>query len=243
MGAGEEVDGPLAALEEAVAGRRSVRAFRAEPLERRLVERILDLAARAPSGTNMQPWRVYVLAGEQLSRVSDALQREFLQEDQDGRTAEYKYYPDPFFEPYLARRRKVGLDLYGILGIQRGEAEKMRRQHARNFVFFGAPVGMIFTIDRRLEIGSWIDYGMFLENVMILARVHGLDTCVQAAFAPFHASIRRELGIPETEVVLCGLSLGYADAAAPENTLETERSPAREFATFLGWDDPGSQGA
>ncbi|MBM0207608.1 nitroreductase, partial [Micromonospora sp. STR1s_5] len=133
--------------------------------------------------------------------------------------------------------RKVGFDLYGLLGIKRGETEKMKRQHGRNLVFFGAPVGFVFTIDRRLEIGSWLDYGMFLENIMIAARAHGLETCVQAAFAPFHDTIRQHLRIPAREVVVCGMSLGYADPDAPENQLETERSPASDFASFLGWEE------
>ena len=111
----------------------------------------------------------------------------------------------------------------------------MQAQHARNLVFFDAPVGMIFTIDRRLEIGSWLDYGIFLGNVMTAARGHGLDTCAQAAFAPFHATIRRELGLAAEEVVVCGLSIGYEDTAAPENALRTERVPARDFASFRGW--------
>ena len=181
----------------------------------------------------MQPWRVHVLTGEPKERLSAALMRAHAEGAPHG--AEYKYYPDQFFEPYLARRRKVGWDLYGLLGIARGETARMQAQHARNLVFFDAPVGMIFTIDRRLEIGSWLDYGIFLGNVMTAARGHGLHTCAQAAFAPFHATIRRELGLAAEEVVVCGLSIGYEDTAAPENQLRTERVPAREFASFRGW--------
>ena len=166
----------------------------------------------------MQPWRVHVLTGEPKERLSAALVRAHAEGAPHG--AEYKYYPDGFFEPYLARRRKVGWDLYGLLGIARGETARMQAQHARNLVFFDAPVGMIFTIDRRLEIGSWLDYGIFLGNVMTAARGHGLDTCAQAAFAPFHATIRRELGLGAEEVVVCGLSIGYEDTAAPENAAQ-----------------------
>jgi nitroreductase len=119
-----------------------------------------------------------------------------------------------------------------LLGIEKGDTERMRQQHARNHIFFDAPVGMIFTIDRALEIGSWLDYGMFLENIMVAARGRGLDTCPQAAFAPFHKVIRAELGIPESEIVICGMSLGYGDPDAPENALVTERAPVGEFATF-----------
>ena len=224
------------AIEEAIAGRRSVRAFKPDPVPRDLVERILNVAARAPSGTNMQPWRTYVLAGEAKEALSAALLAEHTGPKSDYSAAEYRYYPDEFFEPYLGRRRKVGFGLYGLLGIGRGETEKMKAQHGRNLVFFDAPVGMIFTIDRRLEIGSWLDYGMFLENIAIAARAHGLETCMQAAFAPFHKAIRRHLPIPDNEVVVCGISLGYENLDAPENALRTERSPASEFATFLGWE-------
>ncbi|MBR0660159.1 nitroreductase family protein [Neoroseomonas oryzicola] len=222
---------PVAA---AITSRRSIRAFLPTPVPRETVERLLDIAARAPSGTNMQPWRGYALAGEPLRRLSEALVAEALAGTPVD--SEYRYYPDAFFEPYLARRRKVGWDMYGLLGIARGEAEKMKRQHAKNFDFFGAPVGIVFTIDRRLEIGSWLDYGIFLGNVMTAARGMGLDTCPQAAFAPHHRTIRAHLPIPENEVVVCGMALGHADPEAPVNTLVTDRVPARDFCAFLGWD-------
>lgn len=221
-------------VERAIATRRSVRAFLPDPVPRQFVERLLDLAARAPSGTNMQPWRAYVLTGDAKERLSQAVLAAH-SEKAGEHQAEYSYYPDPFFEPYLSRRRKIGWDLYGLLGIARGETERMHHQHGRNFLFFGAPVGLIFTIHRRLEIGSWLDYGMFLENLMIAARGHGLDSCAQAAFPRFHKTIRQHVPITEDEVVVCGMSLGYADPDAPENSLVTERRPAREFATFLGW--------
>ncbi len=222
----------VAAVEAAITSRRSIRAFLPTPVPRELVERLLDVAARAPSGTNMQPWKAYVLTGEPKRRLSEALVAEHMAGALEE--AEHPYYPPEFFEPYLSRRRKVGWDLYGLLGIKRGETERMRRQHARNFEFFGAPVGIIFTIDRRLAIGSWLDYGMFLQNLMVAARAHGLDTCPQAAFARRHRTIRKHLPIPDSETVVCGMSLGYADPDAPENTLITERAPAREFAIFLG---------
>src|SRR3546814_6254477 len=135
---------------------------------------------------------------------------------------EWAYYPKEFREPYLARRRKVGWDLYGLLGIARGESERMHAQHGRNLRFCGAPVGILFTIDRHLEIGSWLDYGMFIQNVMLLARSHGLETCPQAAFAAYHEVIRQQLGLDDETMVVCGLSLGYADWSAPENALRSE---------------------
>lgn len=217
---------------DAIASRRSVRAFLPDPVPRATVERILTAAARAPSGTNMQPWRVRVLTGGAKARLSKAVWDAAMTEPEQHKS-EYAYYPAQFTEPYQSRRRKVGWDLYGLLGIKKGDTEKMRLQHARNYLFFDAPVGMICTIDRVLEIGSWLDHGMFLENIMIAARGFGLHTCPQAAFAPFHKVIRRELGIPESEMVVCGMSLGYADPDRVENTLVTAREPVSAFARFI----------
>ena len=218
-------------VEEAIASRRSIRRFLPDPVTRETVTELLALASRAPSGTNVQPWRVTVIGGEAKAALSAAIL-----EAHDGAEKperEYNYYPLEFPEPYLSRRRKIGWDLYGLLGIKRGEKEKMHAQHGRNFEFFDAPVGMIFSIDRMLEIGSWLDFGMFLENIMIAARGKGLHTCPQAAFANYHRIIRERLGIPEDEVVICGMSLGYADHSAPENALVTEREPVESFATFI----------
>lgn len=217
-------------VEEAVGQRRSVRGYKPDPVPRETVERILQLAARAPSGTNMQPWKVHVLTGTAKERLSAAILEAF-----DGETehsSEWAYYPKRFRDPYLARRRKVGWDLYGLLGIEKGDHARMHTQHGRNYTFFDAPVGMIFTVDRDLEIGSWLDYGMFLQNVMVIARSHGLETCPQAAFAPYHAVIRSELALDDMEAVVCGLSLGYADWDRVENTLITERAPLEDFVTF-----------
>ncbi len=223
------------AVEHAIRSRRSIRAFAPKPVDPHLVARLLEVAARAPSGTNMQPWRVHVLTGAPRERLVAALLRAHDAAAAGARhVAERRYYPQTFFEPYLSRRRKVGWGLYGLLGIGKGDATRMHAQHARNFRFFDAPVGMIFTIDRRLEIGSWLDYGMFLQNLMIAARAHGLDTCPQAAFAAFHAVIRQEIaGIGDDDIVVCGMALGYADPQAPENGLQTERAAVADFATFL----------
>lgn len=232
----DRVQTATGAVEAALLGRRSVRAFRPDPIGAELVERLLDVAARAPSGTNMQPWRVYALAGEAKEALSEDLVRAHDEEPALGRVSEYDYYPDPFFEPYLSRRRKIGFALYGLLGIGRGDRARMHAQHGRNLIFFGAPVGLIFTIDRRLKVGSWLDYGMFLQGLMTAARAHGLETCPQVAFAPFHATIRKHVPITDEEVVVCGMALGYEDTTAIENTLRTERAPARDFTTFLGFD-------
>ena len=222
----------IATVDEAITSRRSVRAFLPDAIPESTIREILDVAAWAPSGTNMQPWRVYVTSGEIKERVSRAILDSGLRAEKAR--GEYKYYPDKFFEPYYARRRAVGYALYGHLGIGKRDVDQMRTQHDRNFVFFDAPVGMIFTIDRRLNQGSWVDYGMFLQNIMVAARARGLHTCPQAAFAPYHRQIRPVLGIPDEEIVVCGMALGYEDASKPENNLRTERVPLDEWAVFLG---------
>ena len=219
-------------VDEAITSRRSVRAYLPTPVDEDLIRDILAVAARAPSGTNMQPWKVYVVTGQTKERVSEAILNSGIRAEKAD-WDEYKYYPDHFFEPYLSRRRAVGFELYGLLGIGRRDVERMRAQHDRNFVFFDAPVGMIFTIDRRLELGSWIDHGMFLQSIMIAARGRGLHTCPQAAFAPYHRQIRPILQIPDEEMVVCGMALGYEDVSKPENQLRTEREPVEAFATFL----------
>jgi nitroreductase len=219
------------AIDEAISTRRSARAFLATPVPRATVEAILSVSSRAPSGTNTQPWKVHVLLGGALQRFTATLVDAYL-EHSDEVDYEWAYYPSPFPEPYLSRRRRVGWDLYGLLGIEKGQTERMRAQHARNFRFFDAPVGMIFTIDRALEVGSWLDYGMFLQNIMIAARGRGLHTCPQAAFAPYHRVIRAELGVPQAEMVVCGMALGHIDESAPENALATERAPLGEFVRF-----------
>lgn len=219
-------------VDEAINSRKSVRAFLPTPVDEQTIRDILEIAARAPSGTNMQPWKVYVVTGEKKQAVSDAILDSGIRAEKIA-WDEYKYYPDQFFEPYLSRRRAVGFALYSLLGIGRRETERMRAQHDRNFTFFDAPVGMIFTIDRRLNMGSWIDHGMFLQSIMIAARGRGLHTCPQAAFAPYHTQIRPVLGIPEEEIVVCGMALGFEDETKPENALRSERAPLDEFVSFV----------
>jgi nitroreductase len=221
--------------DEAILTRRSVRAFLPTPVPREAVEELLTLASRAPSGTNIQPWKVHVVAGEQRLALSRAIQAAIDRDGMDPYKREWNYYPQQWREPFLGRRRKIGWDLYGLLGIRKGDFEKTERQHRRNYDFFDAPVGFIFTLDEDLEIGSWLDLGIFIGTLMVAARGRGLDTCPQAALANVHPVLRQELGIPESEVIICGMALGYEDKAAPENALVTERAPASEFATFQGF--------
>ena len=219
-------------VDEAIASRRSVRAFLPDPVDEQTIREILTVASRAPSGTNMQPWKVYVVAGAKKQAITDAIMNSGIRAEK-AKWDEYKYYPDKFFEPYYTRRRAVGFALYGALGIEKRDVDRMRAQHDRNFVFFDAPVGMIFTIDRRLNHGSWIDHGMFIQSLMVAARGRGLHTCPQAAFAPYHNQIRPILGIPPEEIVTCGMALGYEDPTKPENALRTERALLDEWAVFL----------
>ena len=218
-------------VHEAIASRRSVRRFLPDPVPRDTIEAILALAARAPSGNNIQPWHVVVLTGDTLDALKARLHARFLAGDQGEWP--YHYYPRTWREPYLARRRKVGVDLYRGLGLGKDDKAGMAAQHARNFLFFDAPVGLFFALDRDMEIGSWIDLGMFIQTVMLAARGFGLDTCPQAAFAPYHAEIEAFVGLAPEKRLICGMALGRADAAAPENALETEREPVSTFARFL----------
>lgn len=233
-------EGPLSA-EDAIHSRRAVRAFLPTAVAPDTVDQILTLAARAPSGTNMQPWRVLVLSGAPLADLTRELV-DLAMAGQHGQ-AEYAYYPKQWREPYLGRRRKVGWDLYGALGIGKGDAHRMAAQHARNFCFFDAPVGLLFTIDRDLELGSWLDYGMFLENIMIAARAFGLDTCPQAAFIHYAEVIARRLAIPSSQMLVCGMALGYADPDAPENRFTTEREPLANFVRRVERLEPDPSGA
>jgi nitroreductase len=219
-------------VERAITTRRAIRAFLPDPVDPALVRRILEVAAQAPSGTNMQPWKVRVIGQASRARLEPALIAALDSPDLPAEE-EYRYYPKTFREPYLARRRKVGWDLYSLLGVKRGDAEGMKRQTAANLRFFDAPVALMVTIDRDLEIGSWLDLGMFVQNILIAAQGHGLDSCPQAIFARFHPVVRRELAIPDDEVVVCGIAIGKADPQAPANRLVPEREPVDAFTTWL----------
>jgi nitroreductase len=222
------------AVDAAITSRRSIRAFLDKPVERADIERILEVAARAPSGTNTQPWKVHVLTGAARTALSEAILAVYLDPTQANQhTEEYAYYPREWVSPFIDRRRKVGWDLYSLLGLTRDNKAGMTAQHARNFRFFDAPVGLIFTIDRVMEQGSWLDYGMFLQSIMVAARGRGLDTCPQAAFTQYHRIIAEQLQLPANEMVVCGMALGWADPSKIENTLITEREPLSGFVRFL----------
>ena len=221
-------------VDETIDSRRSVRAFLPTPVPRETLEEILRIASRAPSGTNVQPWKVYVLTGNAKDQLSQKILAAYNDpEEAQTHTEEYPYYPAKWVSPYIDRRRKVGLDLYGLLDIKKGDAARMHAQHGRNYTFFDAPVGLIFTIDRIMQQGSWFDYGMFVQTIMLAARARGLDTCPQAAFTQFHRIIGEQLNLPENEMVVCGMALGYADESKPENQLRTERAPLEDWVKFI----------
>ena len=218
-------------VEDVITGRRSIRAYLKRPVPRATIEKVLQIAARAPSGTNIQPWHVYVMQGAKR----DELSAELLRLHAAGATGvrEYNYYPEEWREPYLARRRACGFGLYKTLGIGRDDKQRMRDQHAQNWTFFGAPVGLMFAIDSYLEKGSWLDLGMFVQSVMIAARAEGLATCPQAAFAYQPAAVKRIVGIPDAQTLVCGMALGFEDTSAAVNSFVTEREPLDTFVTWV----------
>ncbi|MDB5937786.1 MAG: nitroreductase [Polaromonas sp.] len=229
---------PVNAVDRAIESRQSMREFLPAPVPRALILHLLELASRAPSGTNTQPWKAYVLQGaskdslvEKVCSAHDALR------DNPALAADYReeydYYPEKWVSPYIDRRRENGWGLYGLLGITKGDKDKMHAQHQRNYRFFDAPVGLMFTLDRVMGRGSLLDYGMFMQNLMVAARGHGLHTCPQAAWNGFARIIMPHIGAGECEMLVCGMSLGYADESALVNTFRTPRVSAAEFTTWL----------
>lgn len=214
---------------EAVTGRRSIRRFLPTAVPAATIRQILEASSRAASGTNIQPWLIHVVAGKARQRLSQAV---LAAAEADEGSLEYEYLPAPLAEPYISRRRKVGYDLYAKYGVDRHDMPGRKTAMLRNYDFFGAPVGLFFTMERTMALGSWLDCGMFMQNVMIVARGLGLETCPQQAWCDFGAVVHRELAIPDNHILLSGMALGYADLSAIENTLVTERSPVDEFTTW-----------
>ena len=228
----------LSAVDEAITSRSSIRAFTAQPVPRETLTQLLEVASRAPSGTNCQPWRVYVLQGasrntlvDKVCAAHDALRADPSLASQYAE--EYDYYPQQWVSPYIDRRRENGWGLYGLLGIGKADKDKMHAQHQRNYRFFDAPVGLMFTVDRVMGRGSLVDYGAFLQNIMVAARGHGLHTCPQAAWNGFSSVILPHIGAQASEMLVCGMALGYADTAAVVNSFHTPRVPVADFTTWL----------
>lgn len=213
--------------------RLSVRAFLDRPVPEDTLRDIIERASRAPSGGNLQPWHVIVLTGEARQRLVDAVAAE-VPRAPTGQGTEYKIYPPELKEPYRTRRFRIGEMMYEKLGIPRENKAARLMQFARNYRFFDAPVGLLFTIDRSMQEGQWADLGMFMQSIMLLAREYGLDTCPQEAWAVWHKTIGELFEIPAEHMFFCGMALGYRDPDAPVNQLRSERAPLGEFARFIG---------
>jgi nitroreductase len=219
-----------AVVDENIRSRRSARAFLPTPVPREEIDAVLRIASRSPSGTNTQPWKVYVVSGE--ARISLSAKILDVYNDPE-KMKQHQREPFDWPQPYLGRRRKVGWDLYNLIGIPKADKERMHAQHGRNYAFFDAPVGLIFTIERVLKQSSFLDCGMFMQTIMLAACARGIDTCPQGAFIQFEKIIAEHLRLPEGERVICGMAMGYADPAAPENNLVTERDPLENFVRYI----------
>jgi nitroreductase len=224
------------AVDRIIKARFACRAFCSRQITRRALEEILEVARFAPSGANIQPWRVYVVSGKKKEEISQSLLRAH-QEARDEHSAEYRYYASPLPEPYSRRQEQFGRLFYGSLGIPQRDKEGRARQTSKNYSFFGAPAGLIIAIDRRLQVGSWLDLGMFIQNVMIAAGVRGLHTCPQETFAKYHSLLRKLLPLSPEEIVVCGMSIGFADGASAAAGTRMPKAAVEEFAQFLGFED------
>ena len=224
-----EVDTSDQIIRKVVRERSSKRNFLPNAVSIDVVKEIIRDASRAPSGTNTQPWKVTCVTGETKKKLTNAV----LEAAESGNAKlEYEYMPSKLKEPYISRKRAVGYALYELYGVKRDDYPARKAAGLRNFEFFGAPVGLFFRMDRELLYGSWLDVGMFMQNIMILARGKGLETCPQQAWCEFGTIVHQALGIPDDEIIISGMSMGYA-ADAPENTLVSERAPLDDFTTFL----------
>jgi len=221
-------------ISKAIAARRSVRAFLDKEVPEGVLRRVLAEAARAPSGGNLQPWRIYALRGAPLGRLKERLRARLADPSPDP--PEYDIYPEKLWEPYRTERFRVGEMLYAELGIPRDDRKARLAQFARNYEFFGAPVGLFCYIDRRMGPPQWSDLGMYLENVMLLLCAEGLASCPQESWSTYNRVVAAALSPPPELMLFCGLAIGYEDTAAPVNRLRTERLPLDAFATFIGFD-------
>jgi len=222
-------------VRDAVASRYSCRAFLPTPVPLDIVRDILERAARAPSGGNLQPWRVHAIAGERLEALKAQLRPRFDKELPRGEGAEYQVYPDPLKEPYYGRRGIVGNQLYASIGIPREDKPARYRQFGRNYILYDAPVGLFVSMDRTMGPPQWSDVGGFIQNVMLLARAHGLHTIAQEAWTNWHRTMNGFLKLPTEHILFCGIALGFADETAPINQWRTDREPVDGFTTFEGF--------
>lgn len=228
----------VTAVDQAITSRHSVRAFLDKAVDQQVIKDILTVSSRAPSGTNTQPWKVYVVTGQKRQEVIDRVCKAQIEVSANPALAEqyqetFAYYPETWISPFIDRRRENGWGLYGLLDIKKGEKEKMAAQHLRNYQLFDAPVALFFTVNKAMGIGSKMDISMMIQNVMVAAKARGLDTCPQAAWNHFHPIVMDVIGAPEDEELVCTVALGYADPDHIVNTFITPRVPAEEFTVFL----------
>ena len=221
----------LAVLSRLIQARKSTRAFLDKPVELEKIDELLTLARHAPSGTNTQPWRVYVLQGRTRDNLVASLTEAF--DAGEKESMDYSYYPEQWVAPYKQRRLACGLALYSALDITREDKDKQRAHWRRNFEAFNAPVILMFTIDRILDKGSYLDYGMFLQNLSLSATAMGLGSCAQAALANYPQRVRKLLGLDDSQLILCGMGIGYEDSEHPLNQYRTEREPVETFRTIV----------
>lgn len=224
-------------VRDAIATRYSCRAFLPTPVPQNIVREILDRAARAPSGGNLQPWLVHALAGERLEALKTQLRPRFAKELPRGEGAEYQVYPPDLKEPYYTRRSRVGEQLYASIGVPREDKAARYRQFGRNYLFYDAPVGLFVSMDRMMGAPQWSDVGGFVQTIMLLARAYGLHSCAQEAWTSWHKTVSAFLNLPPEHILFCGIALGHADENAPINKWRAEREPPDVFATFEGFNE------
>lgn len=225
-------------IDEIITSRHSVRAFLDTPVEPQIIKDILTVASRAPSGTNTQPWKVYVVTGQKrnelISKVFQAKEEMKTNAELAEQCKEtFPYYPQTWISPFIDRRRENGWGLYGLLGIQKGDKEKMSAQQDRNFKLFDAPVGLFFTVNKAMGIGAKMDIAMMMQNIMLASKARGLDSCPQAAWNHYHPIVREVIGANDDEELVCAIALGYADNSDIVNTFQTPREPVENFAVFV----------
>ena len=217
-------------VSEALRARISTRAYKPDTVPEALLREILDVARFAPSGGNLQPWRVIAVAGAEKDAVISLAKANL-----PGDVGERFVYPPDLWEPHRSRRFKVGEDMYALLGIPREDKAGRLKQFMRNYEFFGAPVGMFFVIDKRMGYGQWAHMGMFMQSIALAALERGVSNCMQECWATLRTPLAAHFGLGQSEMIYCGMALGYADASAPINTLRSERAEVDEIAEFRGF--------
>lgn len=217
---------------EAIASRKSVRDFLSAPVPAETIRRVLSAAARAPSGGNLQPWHIDVVAGDALDRLKSIMRERLAQSTESAEATDYDIYPKQLVAPYRDRRYKVGEDMYARLGIPREDKAARRRWLANNYQFFGAPLALFCSVDRRMGPPQWSDLGMYLQSVMLLLREEGLDSCPQECWSLYPRTVAEFLGLPAERMLFCGMSIGYRNPGSAVNQLVADRAPLEEFARF-----------